>query len=93
MTHAQLSKTVMVESAIVTVRPMMIGLVFSALGYSTMIYIINKDLPVMNQMTFYLDMRSVVLLAIAILVICIINTKVAVRTLERHSIIENLKRL
>ena len=93
MTQAQLSKTVIVESAIVTVRPMMIGLVLGVLGYSTMIYIINKDLPVMDQMTFYLDMRSIVLLAIAILVICIINTKVAVRTLERHSIIENLKRL
>ncbi len=89
MTHAQLSKTVMVESAIVTVRPMMIGLVFGAIGYSTMIYIINKDLPVMNQMTFYLDMRSVVLLAIAILVICIINAKIALRILKRHSIIEN----
>ncbi len=93
MTQTQLSKTVMVESAIVTVRPMMIGLVLGVLGYSAMIYIMNKDLPAVDQMPFYLDIRSIVLLAIAIVVICIINAKVALRTLERHSIIENLKRL
>lgn len=93
MTQTQLSKTVMVESAIVTVRPMMIGLALGVLGYSAMIYIMNKDLPAVDQMPFYLDIRSIVLLAIAIVVICIINAKVALRTLERHSIIENLKRL
>ncbi|WP_166082438.1 ABC transporter permease [Erysipelothrix anatis] len=93
MTQTQLSKTVMVESAIVTVRPMMIGLVLGVLGYSAMIYIMNKDLPAVDQMPFYPDIRSIVLLAIAIVVICIINAKVALRTLERHSIIENLKRL
>ncbi|CAM3563718.1 ABC transporter permease [Erysipelothrix anatis] len=93
MTQTQLSKTVMVESTIVTVRPMMIGLVLGVLGYSAMIYIMNKDLPAVDQMPFYLDIRSIVLLAIAIVVICIINAKVALRTLERHSIIENLKRL
>lgn len=93
MTQTQLSKTVMVESAIVTVRPMMIGLVLGVLGYSAMIYIMNKDLPAVDQMPFYLDIRSIVLLVIAIVVICIINAKVSLRTLERHSIIENLKRL
>ncbi|WP_159637550.1 ABC transporter permease [Erysipelothrix anatis] len=93
MTQTQLSKTVMVESALVTVRPMMLGLVLGALGYSAMIYIMNKDLPAVDQMPFYLDIRSIVLLAIAIVVMCIINAKVALRTLERHSIIENLKRL